>query len=93
MISSPESRMYISSLDVLLRQPVTGNINEDTRWSGAIDVDGDIVVEAGVTLTLGPGVALRFAASDVRAGGFDTTKAELLVYGELVIEATTDAPA
>ena len=80
-------------LDVLLRQPVTGNINEDTRWSGAIDVDGDIVIEVGVTLTLGPGVDLRFAASDVRAGGFDTTKAELLVYGELVIEATTDAPA
>jgi M6 family metalloprotease-like protein len=80
-------------VDVLLRQPVPGNVSEDTHWSGVVDIDGDVVVEPGVTLTLDPGVEVRFAAGDARAGGFSAEKSELLVYGELVVEASSGAPA
>jgi M6 family metalloprotease-like protein len=81
------------SVDVLLRQPVRGNVSEDTHWRGVVDIDGDVVVEPGVTLTLDPGVEVRFAAGDSRAGGFSTQKSELLIYGDLVVDASSGAPA
>lgn len=79
-------------VDILIRQPVPGNVSADTTWSGTVEVAGDVVVEAGATLTLAPGTEVRFAARDARAAGFDTSRCELLVYGDLAVEGDAEAP-
>ena len=79
-------------LDVLLEQPVEGNISGSQRWSGEVAVEGDVVVEPGATLTLAAGTTVSFGAADSRAAGFDPTRCELIVYGELVVEGGPAAP-
>ncbi|MDP6015406.1 MAG: right-handed parallel beta-helix repeat-containing protein [Candidatus Latescibacteria bacterium] len=80
------------SLDVLLRQPVEGNVAGDTTWTGEVLLDGDVVIEAGAVLTLAAGTQVTFAAGDSRTAGFDTTRGEIIVYGELVIAGTASDP-
>jgi len=75
------------SLDILLRQPVSGNIAQSTTWSGEVDVTGDIVVERGATLTIEDGAVVRFSVGDDRAGGFNPERSELIVYGDLSLPA------
>lgn len=49
------------------------------------EVLGDLVIQPGVTLTVEPGVTLRFAANhDTLQGGDYLDKAEILVLGSLV---------
>lgn len=79
-------------LDVLLRQPLEGNVYSDTTWTGTVSLDGDLVIEPGVTLRLAAGTRVSFAAGDSRAAGFDTTRGEIIVYGDLVIDATAADP-
>ncbi|MBT3343520.1 MAG: hypothetical protein HN404_11030 [Gemmatimonadetes bacterium] len=83
----------VMGVDVLLHQALPGNIGQDTRWSGVVEIDGDVVVEAGARLTLAAGVEVRFADGDARSGGFDPAQSELIVYGELEVEGTATAPA
>jgi M6 family metalloprotease-like protein len=80
------------SFDLLLDRPVEGNVTGDVRWQGVVQVDGDIVVEPGATLTLAAGTQVRFQSGDARAAGFDTTRSELILYGDLVIEGTAADP-
>ena len=58
-------------------------ITADTRWEGTkpVQIFDSLVVEHGVTLTLGPATQLCF-----HAGAF------MRVYGSLVTEGTPDAP-
>lgn len=79
-------------LDVLVGQSVPGNVTRDTTWTGTIDLRGDVIVEAGATLTLARGVEIRFASGDSRGAGFDSTRGEIIVYGTLLIEGTTTDP-
>ncbi len=79
-------------LDVLLRQPVTGNISSDTTWTGNVLLDGDIVIEPGATLTLAAGTQVSFNSGDARAAGFDPTRGEFIVYGELIVDGTASDP-
>ena len=79
-------------VDILVRQPIPGHVHADTTWSGTVQVTGDVVIEAGATLTLAPGTDVRFATGDTRASGFDTTRCELLVYGDLVSESDAANP-
>jgi len=79
-------------LDVLLRQSLPGNVSRDTTWTGNVTLDGDLIVESGVILILAPGTEVSFAAGDARLAGFDTTRSEVLVYGELVVEGTLADP-
>ena len=79
-------------VDILVHQPVPGNVGADTTWSGAVQVSGDVVVEPGATLTLAPGTEVRFAAQDGRAAGFDSSRCELLVYGDLVVQGDAADP-
>ncbi|MGQ9702259.1 MAG: hypothetical protein ACUVQT_07380, partial [bacterium] len=61
-----------------------GEIPPGTVWSGIVLVGGDVVVPEGVTLTIEPGTQVYFAAGiDGAQAGIDTTKAELIVYGEI----------
>lgn len=36
-------------------------ITSDTRWSGAIDVKGEVTVQKGATLTIAPGTVVKFS--------------------------------
>ncbi|HSN14662.1 MAG TPA: right-handed parallel beta-helix repeat-containing protein [Anaeromyxobacteraceae bacterium] len=55
-------------------------------------VTGDVTVAAGETLTIDPGVVVRFAATDDQAAGRDTSRAELSVFGALVAAGSADSP-
>jgi len=79
-------------VDVLLRQPLEGHVAADTVWSVAVEVDGDVVVEPGATLTVKAGTSVRFGPGDSRRSGFDPNRSELLVFGELVLQGTSEAP-
>ena len=73
-------------VDILVRQPLEGHVVADTTWSGTVVVDGDIVIEPRVRLTLAAGTEVRFARGDSRRMGFDENRGELLVYGELEVQ-------
>ncbi len=56
-------------------------------------VAGDLVVAAGITLTIEPGVTLTFTSNaDVMRAGSDTSRGELLVSGTLLADATVASP-
>ena len=80
----------VMRLDVLLRQPVAGNIAQDTTWSGEVVVTGDVVVERGATLTIEDGTTVRFMPGDDRGAGFDPDRSELIVYGNLSLPSAGD---
>lgn len=39
---------------------VSGHINSDTTWNGIVYIEGDVIVDAGVNLTIEPGTDVRF---------------------------------
>jgi hypothetical protein len=55
-------------------------------------VAGDLTVAPGVTLSIAAGVTLTFATTDVMGAGLDTNRAELLVAGTLLADATPASP-
>ncbi|MBZ0237566.1 MAG: DUF4215 domain-containing protein, partial [Deltaproteobacteria bacterium] len=55
-------------------------------------VPGDLTVGPGVTLTIEPGVIVRFATSDAMRSGDDLGEVELRVAGTLVAEGTSTLP-
>ncbi len=69
----------------VVRQQRTGQIAGDAMWTGRVDLDGDVVVMPGATLTIDAGAEIRFARGDAQSTGFDPDRSELLVYGELKI--------
>jgi hypothetical protein len=88
---------------VLLGGPtyVSGVIDTDTNWTVADSpylVTGDLTVSEGVTLTIEPGVEVRFATTDALSSGQDPDRVELIVAGTLVADEVTftsnaDSPA
>jgi MYXO-CTERM domain-containing protein len=74
---------------------VQGHLYADAAWTaagGPIDVLGDLTIEPGVTLTIGPGTVVRFAAStDSMRANTDTTLSELIVLGRLVVDGDPQA--
>lgn len=78
--------------DVVVRIPVAtdpgilGHITEDTVWDLAtspVVVKGDLTVMPGVTLSVMPGVEVRFLSRDALESGRDPRRAELIVRGTL----------
>ena len=51
---------------------------------------GDLIVPAGITLTLPPGTELLANTTDEMRTGVDRARVELVVYGALVAEGTAD---
>ena len=79
-------------VDILVRRPLEGHVSADVAWSGVVNLDGDVVVEPGATLTVAGGTSIRFAGrTDVAATGFDSLRSELIVFGELVLEGREEA--
>ncbi len=71
----------------------SGTLLGNTTWNENILITGDIIVPAGITLTVAPGVTVLFAAnSDDQANGVWTDKTEIQVYGALVAEGTEANP-
>lgn len=64
--------------------PCGCHVGVDTTWQGTVYLDGDVIVDRGVTLTLLPNTTVRFAAQDAYKSGFDRKKCELIVAGNLV---------
>jgi hypothetical protein len=68
----------------LYEQPVMGSIVESMTWSGDMFVRGDVVIDSTLTLWMGPGTRVRFAAdSDAKQGGRAPGRCELIVDGKL----------
>lgn len=79
----------VNAYKALYRLKGYGNIITDVTWHNDIDIKGDIFVPSGVTLTVDPGVTVKFAASsDAASGGVDTTLCELIVEGTLIANGT-----
>ncbi|HEY6000332.1 MAG TPA: right-handed parallel beta-helix repeat-containing protein, partial [bacterium] len=81
------------AVDSALPQITSGQLAQSETWSGDIWLAGDLVVPAGVTLTLAPGTTLRFAAGqDDQGMGGDSRLGELIVRGNLVASGTEGNP-
>jgi len=71
---------------------VSGHINKNTTWENdnAVIVRGDVVVDSGVTLTIEAGTEVIFLTDfDAEKSGKDTTRCELIIYGDLVADGTS----
>ncbi len=69
----------------VVRQQRPGHIVGDETWTGRVDLDGDVVVAPGATLTIDAGAEIRFARGDAQGTGFDPDRSELIVYGDIKI--------
>ena len=66
----------------------TGRIEQDTTWRGMVYVGGDVTIAAAATLTLAPNTQVLFLPyRDETQGGLDSTRAELIVEGQLAAQA------
>jgi len=71
---------------------ITGTIDVDTTWTADDSpyiVTGDLMVSEGVTLTIEPGVEVRFETTDDQSAGADPDKVELIVAGTLMADGVT----
>jgi len=69
-----------------LKNPVkSGALVESEIWGpGTIVVNGDVIIPAGVTLTIEPGTTVKFVYNfDKFGSGSSSVKSEILVYGTL----------
>ena len=67
---------------------LSGNISQDTRWSGQIYIDGDIVVQRGVTLSIESGSRIIFKAKqDKLKSGNSVDRIEFIILGRLLATA------
>lgn len=65
---------------------VSGRLAQNTTWTTASSpylVNGDVIVPANITLTIQPGVVVKFAGGDDLAYGEDTSRSELTIEGQL----------
>ena len=83
---------------------VAGPLDQDQRWGGRILVKGDLIVPAGITLTLAPGTVLRFSPVPIhhveerrtwrgrRRPIHDHNKCCVMVFGRFIVEGTPQSP-
>jgi len=71
----------------------SGHISENTTWSSDIVIKGDVWIDPGVTLTINPGVHVKFEPNyDDKQTGVDPTRAEFIVQGNLTIRGNDSLP-
>ena len=71
-----------------------GNLFTQT-WTAAgspYQVQGDITIPAGVTLTIEPGTLVQFALTDDQSSGADATRVEVILAGTLDVNGTSGSP-
>ncbi|RLB38485.1 MAG: hypothetical protein DRH12_12825, partial [Deltaproteobacteria bacterium] len=70
-----------------------GTLEWDEMWSGTIQLDGDVVVPEGVTLTILPGTRIEFPANfDSSYCGTNINSTEFIVKGTLICQGTESDP-
>ncbi|GLI38589.1 right-handed parallel beta-helix repeat-containing protein [Geobacter hydrogenophilus] len=76
------------------RNAAAGVIGADTVWQGEVSVTDDILVPAGVTLTVRRGTTVRVAAAESTKTDpeYLSPLTEITVRGRLVVEGTDAAP-
>lgn len=62
-------------------------VEQDTEWSGRIEISGRVVVKRGVTLTIRPGTTVRFRRIDRNNDGIGD--GEIRVLGRIVAKGTS----
>ncbi|MCP3865184.1 MAG: hypothetical protein GY695_18995, partial [Aestuariibacter sp.] len=68
----------------------SGSLTENETWSSIVNITGDVIVPAGVTLTIDPGTQVRFnALGDDQGGGSNVDRAELIIHGSLSAVGTS----
>jgi len=71
----------------------SGTLVSDETWSGTVELQGDLIVPQGVTLTVLPGTTVEFPQFfDITLGGDDNSKSELIVHGSLLAEGESGNP-
>jgi hypothetical protein len=88
--SNVETTPDAVTVDFDFTLPTTeGTLPASETWSGTIDLTGDVIVPAGMTLTIDPGTTVRIQplADNIR-GGVDTSRIELIVQGDLVAQGS-----
>lgn len=81
----------VSSLTTEIRIIPSGRTKENLVWRKSwnpINVNGDLIVPAGKTLTLEPGVNIVFSATDEGKTGYNPEFCEFIVEGALLAEGT-----
>src|SRR5581483_6994918 len=74
---------------------VRGQYTGNTSWTLAgspYNITGDVIIPAGSTLSIDPGVVVNVAPTDASMAGSDTSKAEIIIDGQLSINATSSNP-
>ncbi len=64
---------------------LSGIIDQDTTIGGTIWVTGDVIVQSGVTLTVGPGTQAFVLPMDMNNLWIDTERIEIVISGNLVV--------
>ena len=64
-------------------RPGEGKLFRIEPWDDLVTLTGDVMVPAGVKLTLSAGTTVAFAPGDETAGGMDDARSELIVEGSL----------
>src|SRR5512138_1806196 len=85
-------RLLIIVLSLLLPSfAVAGVITTDTVWQGDVTLQDDILVPAGVTLTIRPGTIVRVASAESTKTDpeFLTPLTEITVRGTLKVDGTS----
>lgn len=78
---------------VTVSDGIHGAISQNTTWSGRVFVDGDILIDQQVTLTIDPGTAVLFAVTDAQdLEQILEDQVELFVKGVLQVNGTQSEP-
>ncbi|MGM0600577.1 MAG: carboxypeptidase regulatory-like domain-containing protein [Candidatus Rifleibacteriota bacterium] len=85
----------VSSLTSSLSIVPAGELKRDLVWQKSwnpLNINGDITVPEGVTLTMQAGLDVMFSSEDESRSGFNPEICEFLVEGTLIAEGTDEEP-
>lgn len=85
----------VSSMSATINIVPAGKITEDLTWKASwspISINGDLIIPAGRTLTIEPGITLRFSSVDEGRTGYRPDICELIVEGSLVAAGDESSP-
>lgn len=92
---SGEIQLLQKEMNINLPQTlVSGHITQDTTWSGKIFVSGDVIVQAGVVLSIAPGTIISvLTASDLPTVLEKRQSVKLFRSANVAIPTTTSLPS
>ena len=86
LVESPGSGVTVT-INSNLPVTTSGTLLADETWSGDILLTGDVIVPAGIQLTIQAGSVVRqLMFNDDQNGGSDSSLGEIIVHGSLVAE-------